>query len=326
MIKKTESELELMMDEFIKGEYLWDYDETSRTAYYDLHADYRDIMQPETAIAILQSDDPEMSFQDKIFEWWDDEATRCIDEVRDKFMQQLDAAEIEYDEDCVRDYFNEHLYANYPDDHYLKQTFQVPIMVDTGDGNYDYVLNCVYPHYNGQQGEKIDDCASLVWLAKQQGYTKTQLSQALNQGDMSSPEGFLESVRVEVANMASHMATLTFLVELTLEELIRINKAIKWRDSCGPFYDARKNPYCGYLLISKSVDCGLYCPWSGGGSVLEIQLDKDVRLPVKYIRSALPDGGDGYSLNNTYGLCGKAWKNGSVTKIHIPSHCDVNCA
>ena len=82
------------------------------------------------------------------------------------------------------------------------------------------------------------------------------------------------------------MSTVTFLVELTLEQLIELNRLIRLQDRNGVHYDARENPYCGYIIIDKSTETGLYDPWNGGGSVFEIQLEKDVKLPIKYIRPA----------------------------------------
>ena len=47
-------------------------------------------------------------------------------------------------------------------------------------------------------------------------------------------------------------------------------------------------------------------------------VEKDVRLPIRYIRSALPDGCDGYSIDSVYGLCGSAWESDAVKEIHVP--------
>ena len=135
---------------------------------------------------------------------------------------------------------------------------------------------------------------------------------------MAHPKGFLESMRVEVANIASAMCTVTFLVEMTLENLIELNRLIRLQDRNGHFYDATRNPYCGYIILGKDTETGLYDPWNGGGSCFEIELERDVRLPVKYIRSALPDGGDGCSVERVYGMCGSAWRQGGVKLIHAP--------
>ena len=57
----------------------------------------------------------------------------------------------------------------------------------------------------------------------------------------------------------------------------------------------------------KDAVCGLYDTWNGAGSVLEIDLEKDVVLPLKYVSSSLPDGGRGWSVANVYGVCSSMW-------------------
>jgi hypothetical protein len=293
------------------------------TFYGEIYADYRDEMQDKTAIEILESKYPMETFYDKMFEWYMDTDVDYKDEIEkdvrsfledNTYPEGLDDEQEEF----LHDWVSENVYFNYPDDHYLKQDFYVNIMMDTGDGNYDYTLNAHYPcWYGGRRGEAMDDKASLVWLAKQQGYTKGQLRKTLDNGDMADPKGFLESVRVEVANMASHMQTLTFLVKMDLETLMKINRMLQIREESGRRYDATKYPYSGYIMLDKSVMCGLFDPWQGGGSVFEIQLEKDVKIPVKYIRSCLPDGGDGYSIGSVYGVCGSVWRD-VLKEVHVP--------
>ena len=55
-----------------------------------------------------------------------------------------------------------------------------------------------------------------------------------------------------------------------------------------------------------------------GGNCFEIQLERDVKLPVKYIHSTLPDGGDGHSAGSIYGMYGSAWTRGGIKTIHAP--------
>lgn len=293
---------------------------------YELYADYRDELDNKTATEILESQNPSESFYEKIIQCWDD----CILDYEDEHIKNIKASMLEADdglfpdgmneedEEILVDEFREIAYFVPPYKHYLKQKFYTNIMVDTGDGNYDYVLNSVYPGWYGRYGDTINDNASIVWLAKQQGYTKTQLKNALKLGDMKDPKGFLETLRVELANEGSHMNTLCFLAEMTLEELIKVNELIRFRDKDGVMYDAKERKYCGYLVIDKKAETGLYDPWNGGGSVFEIELEKDIRLPIKFIRSALPDGGDGWSLDSVYGMCGSCWRDDVVKKIHAP--------
>ena len=290
--------------------------------YYheEIYVDYRDEMEDSTLKEIMASEDPEQTFYEKMFEWYQDAEWEIERDLLKAVVASIEtAAPTEtYDEDEIKDEIRELVSIDYPYEHFLKQEFCVNIFVDTGDGNYDYVLNCVYPHYNGRCGETIDDKASILWLARQQGYTKTDLNKALRKGDIKDPHGFLESMRQEVINHGSHMAILTFLARMTLEEIFELNELLKLQDRNGHFYDAEKRPYCGYILIDKKAECGLYDPWGGGGSILELPLEKDVRLPIRFIRSATVDGGDGRSIRNVYGTDSSIYREDVVKKIHAP--------
>lgn len=292
----------------------------------ELYADYRDGMDDKDAIKILESDNSREEFYQRIIEGWDDYICHCENEhiknIKTSMLETEDGlfpdGMSEEDEEILTDEFREIAYFVPPYKHYLKQKFYTNIMVDTGDGNYDYTLNAVYPAYGGSYGDTINNKASIVWLAKQQGYNKTQLKKALNLGDMKEPKGFLQTLRVEVVNEGSQMNTLCFLAKMTLEELIELNELIALQDRNGKQYDATERPYCGYIVIDKKAETGLYDPWNGGGSLFEIELEKDIKLPIRFIRSALPDGGDGYSLDSVYGMWGGCWKDDVVKKIHAP--------
>lgn len=295
------------------------------TFSYEIYADYRDEMDDRTAIRILQSEDPLQSFWEQLDEWYQDYQWTLGDDLEKEVRAKLTASDGPYpdglsaeDDDRMLDALHDLVYFKLPEDHFLKQSFRVNIMVDTGDGNVDYTLNSAYPCWYGRYGAPIDPKAGIAWLAKTQGYTRGRLKRALRKGDVADPKGFLESMCVELANLSTAMSTVTFLVELTLEQLMELNRLIRLQDREGVHYDSRENPYCGYIVLDKATETGLYDPWNGGGSVFEIQLEKDVKLPVKYIRSALPDGGDGHSVGSVYGMCGSAWTGGGVKTIHAP--------
>lgn len=298
--------------------------------YGEIYADYRDEMDDKTALEILGSDDPELAFWEKLQEWYMDVKWQYRKELEDEIREMLTAEGGQFpfglnDEQAqmLPDLMEELVYFRLPEDHYMNQEFCVNIMLDTGDGNYDYTLNSVYPAYCGYYNNGLDDKASIVWLTKRLGYTKTQLKQALRSEEpidynKREPDGFLMSMRKELVNVSCHMNTLTFLVKMTLREMIELNRLIKLQDRNGRQWDATKNPYCGYIVIEKGTETGLYSPWQGGGSLFEIELEKDIKLPVKFIRSALPDGGDGYSVEGVYGMCESAWHSGAVKTIHAP--------
>ena len=294
----------------------------------EIYADYRDEMDNETAAGICLSGDPYLTFVEKLEEWYFEAKCLGESELESEIRDALTAPDGPYpdglgdaEEACLDDVIMDLACWTLPEKHYLKQEFYVNIMLDTGDGNYDFSLNSPYPCWYGSYDERLHEKSSLLWLARQQGYTKTKLWKALREGDMAEPKGFLESCRVECANLPSSMATVTFLVRMTLEQLIDLNRCIRLQDRNGRNYDASKNPYCGYIVLDKSTMCGLFNPWSGGGSVLEIQLAKNCRIPCRYIWSALPDGycHGQYDVGKTYGMHGSAWQD-TLVELHMPGN------
>ncbi len=290
------------------------------TFSYEIYADYQDVMDGKTAIGILQADDPVQQLWETLDEWYLDYKCQLRDELEEAVLEKLLSGRgivlADEEMDFVQGLLLEKVFFELPEKHYLSQTFHVDIMVDTGDGDYGYTLNGSYPCWDGDTC--INRKAGIAWLAKSQGYTGARLRNALRKGDMRDPKGFLESMRVEVANLLSGACTVTFLVEMTLEELIELNRLIRLQDRNGYFPDAGRKPYCGYVILDKATETGLFDPWDGCGGCFSIELERDVKLPVKYIRSALPDGGDGHAVESVFGMCGSAWLRGGVKRIHAP--------
>lgn len=201
-------------------------------------------------------------------------------------------------------------YFKYPTDEYLEQEVNVDIRIDTGDANYDFTLNAIYPHYNGRKGSDIDDRASLVWLAKTQGYSKKKLQHALNTlEDSLERHGFLETVYDELINCCVPMPSLFFPVKMTLGKLIELQEIINKRDEDGYHWEPEDRKDCGSIIVSKDVECLLYDSWNGGGSCWGIQLEKDVEIPIKLICDAKPDGARrDYSIETCYGCDSNCWK------------------
>lgn len=189
----------------------------------EIYADYRDELPEDEAIEILESENPVETFNNKMFDWYQDEWDRIQNELIDSVIEKLEESGSEEDvafwenhEDDVRSWVYEHTTVKLPCDHYLDEDVFINIFVDTGDGNYDFSLNAVFPSYAGRKEDRIDEKASILWLARQQGFTKTKLWKALRYGDKTKTPGFLRSMRQEVVNISSHMNILTFLVKVTL--------------------------------------------------------------------------------------------------------------
>lgn len=255
-----------------------------------LYADYRDELDLKTAIEILDNDDPEIAFYEELEYMY--ETVQC--NIENALIESC-AADLGVEEDDVRDAIYELTYPVYPADHFLKQEFYVPIMVDTGaESNVDFTLN-------GFDGEGfIDPRSGIAWLIEQQGHStsKVELDTARD-----SENEFVSSTFNAVSYQTGNLSTLTFLVTMTLEQLIKLNS--KWKSADKP----------GTITISKDSFTLLFDPWYGAGSDF-IELERDVELPVSMIWEALPDCpyhvSGNWGVDETYGLTGEAWR-GQVT-------------
>ena len=298
-----------------KSDYYLTYDEKSDCFYGEIYADYRDEFSDENISDILKSNCPQERFNeimsDSYFDYeWElkaDVIQFVINELEDN--EEIRCAEIT---DLIQAYCDEHIYFNYPYQDYLDQEVCIDILVDTGDLNFDYTLNSVYPHYNSNIEDEIDERASLVWLASTQGYSKEQLEKALKE-EMYNGSKFLKSVREEILNTLTSMNCLTFLVKMTLRDAIKLQERIKEDrklKSNGSWYEPKNRLGTDFITIDKSVECGLFDTWNGSGGCLEIILEKDIQLPLKYIDSIEVDSCNtrGYGIADVYGLDSSPWR------------------
>lgn len=301
--------LKQKLEAFLDEKYgSWAWDEKCQRYYEEPYRDYDDIIDDKTISNILDSKDPMSTLDEKCFEWWEDHEWQVENELITEFKETLTRQS--WDDDKIREELESMWYFKYPTDGYLEQKVNVDIRIDTGDANYDYILNAVYPHYNGRKGEEIDDRASLVWLAQTQGYSREQLQHALNTlEDSLERHGFLETVFDELINCCVPLPELVFPVKMPLGKLFELRKIMNERDKNGYQWEPEKRKDCGSILVGKNVECLLYDSWSGGGSCWGIQLEKDVEIPIKYIIEAEPDGAKTYSIKSCYGCNSNCWKN-----------------
>lgn len=285
---------------------------------YKFYADYRDELDVHDMANILENDNPESVLGELLWDAYGESCMEVQDELNDKatayieekYRTALENETIELDDDerqQIRDIIEDHVCIDYDIDHYLDQDVNIDLAIDTGDGNYDYTLNYTYPAYGGS--ETIDPHSSLAFLAESQGYSLDDLQKALEKGDIANPHGFLESVQQEVANETGSINRLTVLLKMPLRDAIKVNELVHKAEETGYEYYPWKRPDCGSLTIGKNATLGLFDPWNGGGSTFEIELEKDLELPIKYVHSAMPDvkqRGE-YSIQDVYGMCGSAW-------------------
>ena len=261
--------------------------------YYDveMYADYRDELSDKDIEKICDSDDRRQTFYELLWEAYSSAEWEYIKEIKEGFMawvqkQRTDANNVEE----IESWFDDEIYELiniHPDyNHFENQEVNTILVLDSGDANYDFSLN---PNYYTNYGkDELDDKASIVWLVKQQGHTKDELVKAINEED--SDNAFIKSVVDECYNTSGSMNAVVFLGKCTIGDLIRYDK----NDS---------------VLVKKNAVCGLVDLWAGGGSILDIALEKDVNVPASNVWYFGIDGGNnGYGVDSIYGLVGSVWK------------------
>lgn len=269
----------------------------------EIYADSQDELHSSTLEEIFKSKNPREKFDEMISEWYQNSEFEIEAEifniVRDRFGDEDNS--IFYDDyaEFINGWIKARLFFKYPHDHYLKQDVYVDIITNTGDGNYDYTMNNLFRSSYNDTGYEAN--SSVIWLMKQQGYSKRQIKKFIEKGNYQGSK-FLESVYKECINTSSSMNALTFFVAVTLDEYFNLCSTVESKDKV-----TRKK-----LILEKGTPCGLYDPWNGAGSVLEIELEKDVVLPLKFVDSAYPDGKRGYGVASIYGSGRSLWKSDCV--------------
>lgn len=263
----------------------------------EVYADYRDVLYDENFKEIQKrieqspNESPMSIFCEYISELYED---YCLynDDMED-IKSILSDEGVDYDDldeevqEEVVEAFRENVFYDYPYDHYLGQKVCINIVVDAGDANYDFGINEVYPHYDGdydtlkKSGVPEESCIS--WLAKRQGYSKMELRKALLH-DEKVESKFLQSIYEELINTSSALPSLTFMKSMTVEE---------WLKLLGE----------RYINISKDTRTGLVDFWNGAGGLLEIELEKDFKFDKKFVYEIRPDCTYRYGVLDIYGAC-----------------------
>ena len=298
---KTLNEL---VKDYLEENYAW-CKKDDGNYHFEIYVDYRDEIDDATAQEILNNDYPNDALIEKLWDCYQESEWDIIDNLVDDFKGKVNPELLEdddiiedgyIDDGDIREEFMDIIYVDYPEDWALEQEFCFNIIVSNGDDNYEFCLNEYIVDEDGNVNEDAEK-SGLVWLAKQQGYTLDQVVEVLKDDDIAEPKTFLETVLQEVANGYGCEA-LTFCVKMTLGQAIALKEKMKSSPN-------------GSIVIDKKAECGLFNPWSGGGSVLEIACEKDIEIPFKniwkfYIDARRSNRYD--SIHNVYGTDSSIWR------------------
>ncbi len=299
---KTLNEL---VKDYLAEDYTW-RKKSDGNYHFEIDVDYRDEIEDSIAQEILESNSPHDTLIERLWDWYQESEWDIIDDLVDDFKAKTDPKLLEdaniiedgnLDDGMIRDEFMDIIYVDYPEDWALSQEFCFNIIVSNGDDNYDFWLNEHIVDEDGKVDENAEK-AGLVWLAKQQGYTLEEVVEALNcNGTIVHLKPFLSSINNEVYNGYGCEA-LTFCVKMTLGQAIALKEKVK------------ENPN-GSIVLDKNVTCGLFNPWDGSGSILDISCENDVEIPFENIWKFYVDekrSRNCGSIHNVYGTDSSLWK------------------
>ena len=294
---------ELVMD-YLEENHSWKKKDDGNY-HFEIYVDYRDEIGDSAAQEILENDFPRDVLLEKLWDWYQESEWDIIDNLVDDFKENVDPKLFEdaniiedgnIDDDMIRDIFQDTICVDYPEDWALGQEFCFNIIVSNGDDNYDFCLNEYIVDEDGKVDENAEK-AGLAWLTKQQGHTLEELIESLKDEEYVNPNKFISSLAAEIFNGYGCEA-LIFCVKMTLGQAIVLKEKMK------------SNPN-GSIILNKNVTCGLFDPWQGGGSVLDIACEKDIEIPFENIWKLYVDERRGKrydSIHNVYGTDSSLWR------------------
>lgn len=257
-----------------------------------IYVDYRDEIPTDIIKKILACKTSEQKmdmFHEYIYEAYCESEESIFEYIIKDIQKELEFMNMDYTD--IRDYIVDMVDIEYPHEEFLKTKVNANLIVDTGDGESDFILNTA-----SYMEDNIDDESSIKWLVNQQGYSTEELQKVLFDEDYEIKDVFMKSIYQELIDTTSSMNALTFLIDTTLEELIN--------------FDLDK---IESVTVSKNSNCGLIDYWNGAGGSLSINLKEDVVIPKKFIDSFTIDGNRGrYGIDSIYGMSEDEW-NGTIS-------------
>lgn len=270
--------------------------------FFKINTDYKDEISGESVAEIMSAEYPVDAFYEKLKEWAIDaefsEEPALISSIKERLNdEEVSLFNEHYDE--IQRLINDSVVFYYdPDD--FNRNVRVSIMIDTGDSNYGFTCCNILNHWsNGDK--KVEKESPILWLAKTQDKEELLQCELLKYDteDSYPDDTFVKSIIEELENLSTSIGCLTFLVQMSLSDLLGLQTEL----------NAKKD---SYIIVDKSVYCGLFDDCNGGGSNFDIQLDKDVKIPYKKIFRLQIDeehsATGNYSVNDVYAMDFNFWK------------------
>lgn len=307
-------------------------------AYIEIYADYREtnegLLEPayeNRKLGFEDKDNPEHALESLLYEtiddWYVDEVARMENEI-------LERAGFDYSDDKA-DELLDYMRENYPIqpnyDHFMKDDVKINIMLGLPqERNRDFGTIREQIEALGSNDlsssareASLEEETGLRWLVLQQGHTMKELDEMVhayvNFWDSPEAEGlkydqklekfrsthgpFLTSVCQEMLNTSNYMNTMTVLTKMSLTDFVEFMQPGK------------------EIVLPKDSMVGIFNPWNGGGSTLDIELEKDLIVPSGLVYDIQIEGVKPdyqYTVDDVYGLIGSCWKSATAVRDEQP--------
>ena len=223
-----------------------------------------------------------------------------MDKLNEYTRAIVNEFEIDYDE--AYDYISENVELNYKPifDKFMNSTFNAYVaLTDTNDEmNYDFSENYIGDDMTYEEFEELH--SSYKFLCESQGYDLKDLYDCLftdiDDEAHDTNSKFILTLADEIANvMGSNRPAFVFLLNTSLADYINYK------------FDGVR------IQLSATTACGLFDWTNGSGSLLEVDLEDPITIPIGQYEIYY-DGEMGYSIHETYGLTSSMWNVGKILK------------
>lgn len=317
-----------------------------------LYGDYRDTNEFLLQTAYDNRNNAEAIIPDEIWAAWEETVSDTAYDIL--FEAGFDPGDDAFASQCK--WFYEAFSIDPPVKVYLGQDVKVNIMLSTPldrkeDDSTPFMLKEALMHFTGagklkydleanigsqaEADEIIHQDSMIKRLVEQQGYTmddlrtvakdffhdfyeeddKSEFFESAHENGEKLPydkrfdmftethSKFLSTVCQELDNMGYTFGVVTVLAKMSMNDY------------------AKMLQQGSEVTMPKGSMIGVFAPWNGSGSVLGIELDKDLTFKREdiydtQIEGAKPD--NGYTVNQTYGLVSGAWQKPKSIEVQAP--------
>lgn len=317
-----------------------------------LYGDYRDTNEFLLQTAYDNRNNAEAIIPDEIWAAWEETVSDTAYDIL--FEAGFDPGDDAFASQCK--WFYEAFSIDPPVKVYLGQDVKVNIMLSTPldrkeDDSTPFMLKEALMHFTGagklkydleanigsqaEADEIIHQDSMIKRLVEQQGYTmddlrtvakdffhdfyeeddKSEFFESAHETGEKLPydkrfdmftethSKFLSTVCQELDNMGYTFGVVTVLAKMSMNDY------------------AKMLQQGSEVTMPKGSMIGVFAPWNGSGSVLGIELDKDLTFKREdiydtQIEGAKPD--NGYTVNQTYGLVSGAWQKPKSIEVQAP--------